>query len=394
MVREAVDRPVSELLRKTWAVSSDSHVVEPPNLWQDRVPGPLRDRAPRVVTEPDGDWWYIDGLRTLSFVGMQAGDRFVKDSTELLTSAAFEQVRPAAYDPALYLAENEVDGIWGSVLYPSEGLSIFKPRSTEVVNASAKAYNDWLAEFCNTNPSRLKGIAIIHLDDVKEACDELARCRAIGLSGALITVAPPPPQSYRHPDYDRFWAVAQDLDMPLSLHIGTERPDPTVTSVSPDTRRQVSESYFATMDYRVRQAFADLIFSGVFERFPRLQVGTVEHELGWIPFFLEQMDYTYKYRPVRGPWHRFIPGVLPSDFFHQNAFASFQEDTVGIRERSLIGVSCLLWGSDYPHTESTFPRSLEILTRLLANVPPDETVSIVCSNAARRYHFDVPSERP
>jgi predicted TIM-barrel fold metal-dependent hydrolase len=124
-----------------------------------------------------------------------------------------------------------------------------------------------------------------------------------------------------------------------------------------------------------------------------LRVGSVEHELAWIPFFLDRMDYTYTDRPRRGDWHHFEDGVLPSDFFRSNSFASFQEDAVGIRIRDVIGVEALMWGSDYPHTESTFPRSREILCGILDGVAADDALKIVARNASRLYHFDVPPAR-
>jgi predicted TIM-barrel fold metal-dependent hydrolase len=155
----------------------------------------------------------------------------------------------------------------------------------------------------------------------------------------------------------------------------------------------VPPSAFVNKDYQVRQAFADLILSGVFERHPRLRVGTVEHELAWIPFFLDQLDYAYTDRPARGPdWRRFDdPTALPSDFFRRQAFASFQEDGVGLRVRDRIGVNLLMWGSDYPHTESTFPRSREILAEIFADVPVEDVRRVVSANAAELYHFEVPA---
>jgi predicted TIM-barrel fold metal-dependent hydrolase len=146
------------------------------------------------------------------------------------------------------------------------------------------------------------------------------------------------------------------------------------------------------MDYQVRRTLADLIFSGVFQRHPGLRIGTVEHELGWIPFFLSQLDYTYTDRPARGPeWKRFAdPDTVPSQFFRTNCFASFQEDAIGLRLSDLIGVETLMWGSDYPHTESTFPRSREVLARILTGVPDDDAHRIVRTNAAGLYGFDVP----
>jgi predicted TIM-barrel fold metal-dependent hydrolase len=126
----------------------------------------------------------------------------------------------------------------------------------------------------------------------------------------------------------------------------------------------------------------------VFERFPGLKVLSVEHEAGWAAYFLHIMDYTYTQRVPRPEWHRFSNGALPSDFFHRNVFISFQEDPIAIQLRTYIGVDNLLWGSDYPHVESTFPRSREVLGEILAGVPEDERARIVGENTARIFHFD------
>ena len=147
-------------------------------------------------------------------------------------------------------------------------------------------------------------------------------------------------------------------------------------------------------DFQIRQALADMILSGVFERYPNLRIGSVEHELAWIPFFLDQMDYTYTQRPPRGEWYRFREtGAVPSDFFRRQVFSSFQEDAIGIRVRDVIGVDTLMWGSDYPHTESTFPRSQEILGQILEGCDADDVKKIVATNAADLYHFERPAKR-
>jgi predicted TIM-barrel fold metal-dependent hydrolase len=138
----------------------------------------------------------------------------------------------------------------------------------------------------------------------------------------------------------------------------------------------------------VRMSLADMIFAGVFERYPRLHIGTVEQELSWIPHFLDRIDYTYTQRARRAYWHRFKGNALPSDFFHQNVFCSFQEDALGIRDRYVIGVDNLMWGSDYPHQESTWPKSREILERILKEVPEGEQAKIAGENVARLYHVD------
>jgi predicted TIM-barrel fold metal-dependent hydrolase len=132
----------------------------------------------------------------------------------------------------------------------------------------------------------------------------------------------------------------------------------------------------------------DLIFSGVFERHPRLTLAIVEFELAWAPNVLSAMDYTYRERHGEAIY-RFRDGMLPSDFFRRNVVLSFQEDAIGIRLRDVIGVDNMMWGSDYPHSESTFPQSRKILTEILAGVPDDEQAKIVGGNTARIYGFDV-----
>jgi predicted TIM-barrel fold metal-dependent hydrolase len=132
----------------------------------------------------------------------------------------------------------------------------------------------------------------------------------------------------------------------------------------------------------------DMIFSGVFERHPRLQLVIVEFELAWAPHMLSAMDYTYRERHEEA-LVRFRGGMRPSDFFRRNVSLSFQEDAIGIRLRDTIGVDNMMWGSDYPHSESTFPRSRKILAEILAGVPEDEQAKIVGGNTARRYRFDV-----
>jgi predicted TIM-barrel fold metal-dependent hydrolase len=384
---------VADVLATTPMVSSDSHIIEPPDLWEGRTPEHLGDRGPRVVREDDGDWWYVDGRKTMSFLGIQTGDRFKGDPDSLRTSGTFEDVRDAAYDPARYLVENESDGIWGSVIYPSQGLVLFSVPSTEVVSAAMRGYNDWLADFCSHDTARLKGIAMVNLDEPDEAVAELERAHDRGLAGALITVAPPAWRPLRDPSLERFWSVAAERSMPLSLHVGTDRGDPRAgdRAFVLDVKN-VPPSAFVNKDFQVRQAFADLILGGVLERHPSLRVGTVEHELAWIPFFLDQMDYTYTDRPPRGPWHRFAdPDARPSHFFHRQCFASFQEDRVGMAVREFIGVGALMWGSDYPHTESTFPRSRQILCDILDGVDAADVVRIVSTNAAELYGFDLPA---
>ena len=265
-------------------------------------------------------------------------------------------------------------------------VSSFSERvpDSELVTAMFGTYNDWVAEFCGSFPDRLKGIALLNVDQVEVGVKELERCAEMGLAGAMIPVSPPEGARYDSPMYDLLWAAAQDLEMPLNLHIGTPRPArgqgfPEVDTMTP--------SFNSNQDHWVRMSLGDIIFGGVFERYPKLQMGAVEFELSWTTYFLDRIDYTYTQRARREGWYRFKEDMIPSDYFHRNVFVSFQEDARGIRDRHDIGVDNLMWGSDYPHQESTFPRSRQILEEILGDCTDEERAKIAGGNAARVYNL-------
>ena len=363
-------------------ISSDSHIIEPEDLWQERIDRRYKDRGPRLLHEAETDQWVCDGLMFGVIGGnQQAGLRF--ETPEKLTDEGSMATVPlGGLDPNEHVKDMDLDGVAAGVLYPSQGLTLFSVPATDVLSAAFRAYNDYLAEFCAPYPDRLKGIAMINIDDVEDGLRELERAANLGLAGAMISVNPVLP--YSHPAYDGFWAAAQDLEMPLSLHIGTGRWRPGM-----DTERIAEESSddFPNLEYYPRRCINGMIFAGVFERYPRLKVGVVEFEVAWAPYFMRRMDDFYKERADGVQGTRFKEDMLPSDFFRRNVFIGFQEDDLGIQFRHHIGVENLLWGSDYPHAESTFPRSREILERIFEGVPEDEKAKIVGENTARLYHF-------
>jgi predicted TIM-barrel fold metal-dependent hydrolase len=368
-----------------WMLSSDSHVIEPPDVWTARVPEEHRAVVPRVEEEDDADWWFVDGLRRVSYSGPSAaGLRFEGGPAALDREIKFAESLPGGHLPELHVKENEADGVWGSVLYPSVGILVYFIESPAALRAAARAYNDWVAEFCSAAPERLKGVAILDVDDVGNAVGELGRARELGLATAMIPVTPLPGRAYDDPSYDPLWAAAQDHDVPLAFHIGTVR-DPVARA------GMNSRAGLATQHKFVDETIARLIFGGVFERFPRLHIVSVEFESGWAPHLIERMDFAYLQRRHWEGTVRFEDGAIPSDFFHRNVFLSFQEDPVGIELRTRIGVQNLMWGSDYPHAESTFPRSRAIVEDVMGDLPADERSAITCGNTARLYRFAVPS---
>ncbi len=371
-------------------ISTDSHVYEPPDVWVGRIEPKFKDRAPEVVRLEDmGDWWFCDGHKLVgAFAGAQTGRRF--EEPEKLTRAdVFENVRPGGYIPEEHVKDMDADGVDAGLLYPTVGLLLYGMSDGELLTAVFRAYNDWIAEFCKPFPKRLKGVAMLNIDDVQVGVKELERCAKMGLAGAMITCYPPDDRPYDSPEYDSLWAAAQDLGIPLGLHVGTNRPGPGQEFANID---ELTPAFLCNAEHWVRMSLAQMIYSGVFARYPKLQVGSVEMELSWAPHFIDRLDYNYTQRArdlfKKGYWDRYTGDMLPSDYFHRNVFLNFQEDARGIKERHFIGVDNLQWGSDYPHPESTFPRTQQILDEILVDCTEEEKAKIAGGNAARVYHFD------
>ena len=363
-------------------ISNDNHVMEPPDLWTDRVEPKFRDRAPRVSRNENGsDFWYCDGNVVITVAaGSQVGLRF-EEPEKLTVEDIWENVRPGGYIPEEHVKDMDVGGIDISLLYPSVGLLLFSVADGKLLSDVFRVYNDWLAEFCKPFPKQLKGIAMINIDDVQEGIREMERCAKMGLIGAMMTVYPPEGRGYWSPEYEPLWAAAQDMNIPLSLHAATNRSQEVSSGGG-------GLSTLINMDHWVRMSLSFMALSGVFERYPKLQIGAIEHELAWIPHFLDRLDYAYTQRTPIGDGYRYKEDMLPSDYIRRNVFHGFQEDGIGIRDRRVIGVDTLQWGEDYPHFESTFPRSREILEEILADCTEEEKAKIVGGNCARVYHLD------
>lgn len=366
-------------------ISSDNHVHEPSDLWTDRIESKFKDRSPHIEHMEDGDWWVCDGRKVVGTGGAQTGVRF-EDPDQLTSSHRIEETRLGGYIPEEHVKDLDIDGMDMSIVYPTAGVMLYGTEDSKLLTSICRAYNDWVAEFFNAIPSRLKGISMLNVDDVAVGVTELERCAKLGFVGAMIPVQPIASQPYDEPIYEPLWAAAQDLGMPLSMHAATIRSEPGNSLENQGFSRP---SYICNMEHAVRLSLGDVIFAGVFERFPKLQLGSVEMELGWAPHFLNRLDYTYSQRgPGSAKRYRLKDGALPSDYFHSNVFLGFQEDGMGIRDRHIIGVDTLQWGADYPHSESTFPRSREIIEEILAECTDDEKAKIVGGNAARIYRLD------
>ena len=334
------------------------------------------------------DAWMLDGQQvgTLGAV-MQAGQRF-EDPSQIDFLGVWEDVRKGAYDPHAMIGENEEDGIWGSVLAAEPGpVLVPRPGQPSCLSEICRAYNDWIADFCKPYPDRLKGIAMLNLDDPDEgAAGARTLSPSWGWSARSSRSRRIADKPYSNPIYDRFWATAQELKHPLLLHIGTPRDGIPANEFTMDLT-ELTGAGRSTTDYWVRYSLGSMVFAGVFDKFPGLRIGSVEHEAAWIPHWLKQMDFTYLERPVFTKGWRSKEGLLPSDYWKRNMFVEFMEDDLGVQLRDRIGVENMLWGSDYPHAEATFPRSQQFLQRMFAGVPEADLRKITSENAAQMFGF-------
>ncbi|MCH8346699.1 MAG: amidohydrolase [Chloroflexi bacterium] len=328
--------------------SSDSHVIEPAGLWVDRLPEAFRESAPGFGGRRDND-------------------------------------KPGAMDRDLRVEEMAADGVSGEFLYPTHGLKALSLENPPLEEACCRVYNDWLIDYCQAAPDRLFGIPMLSMYNIDEAIKEMERCLKLGLKGSVIWQVPPTELSFTSDHYERFWAAAQDMEAPVNLHILSGFG----YAKDPSTRQGI-EGYRSSVNRKLTEGMNtmfDLIFSGVLERYPRLKIVMVENEIGWMPYVLEQWDYYVKRRGFDAP---FSPKKLPSEYFHEQVYATFFNDAVGGHSLSWWGEDNCMWSNDFPHGNSTWPQSREVVARDLGELPPKTRAKLVRENLARLYKVPIP----
>jgi len=364
-------------------ISADSHVSEPADLWTTRIAAAFRERAPHLESRGEmGDFMVADGILPMP-VGLGiAAPRDPKDYK--FFGVKYEEARPGGWNPDERIKDQDIDGVSAEVLYPTLAMPMFGIPDSAYQHACFQAYNEWVAEFCRAHPSRLVGIGLISLADVTIAANEVARIAKLGLRGAMIRGDSPDECPYGDPIYDPLWAALQDHNLPVSLHILTSGKR---QSLNPGAQRTNPMIGVMTVIHYIQRSIADLIFNRVFERFPGLKVVSAENDIGWIAHYIGRMDHAYNR-------HRFWIGqgalqMLPSETFKQHVYATFMDDVAGIATRHLVGVDRLMWASDYPHSDSTWPESRSVLAKHFAGVPDAERRRIVSGNARALYGIEL-----
>jgi predicted TIM-barrel fold metal-dependent hydrolase len=365
-------------------ISADSHVTEPPGTYLDHIDARFRDRAPRMVwNEQLGDIFVIDGIPRPVPLGLVAAAG--KDASQLrISGTRFEELHRGGWDPDARMADQERDGVACEVIYPSVGMVLCAHRDADYKQACFEAYNRWLAEFCGRHPARLLGCGQTAMRSPADGVADLEAIRALGLRGVMLP-ADPVGEDYDSPIWDPFWERSIESGLPLSFHILTGR-DEIFKARGPKLNG------FLSIIRGCQDILGMLILGGVFERHPALRVVCVEADAGWVPHYMYRMDHAWKRHRNWLPAGQKL-SKLPSEYFRENVYTTFQDDWVAFEVASMMNHERLLWANDFPHSDSTWPSSQQMLAEQAAKLSPAQRERVLSANTAELYGID-PSALP
>jgi predicted TIM-barrel fold metal-dependent hydrolase len=342
----------------------------PRDVWEERLPARLRERGPRVVESGGSTWWTCDGA-VIGPHGMR-----MMQSYSAIARAGIEDDGLRASNARLRLQDMDRDGIWASVIYGPNlfGLPIADP---ELHAAALAAYNDWAHDFNRQAPERLAVLPVLPTHSPEVATAELTRVAKMGHRGVIIS-----PFDFRCADaaWAGFWDAAEAAGLPVSFHIGKGTSQVRVVP-----RSWELAAFSAVGPMQLDEPLAMMVFSGVLEKRPALRLVLAESGLGWLPYFVSRLD-------AAGEKH--IPNAddfklqtKPSEIFHRQIYATFEEEPLGPELLPLLGPDNFMWASDYPHPDSTFPHSREAIATAFKGLDPSFVEKVTATNCARLYGF-------
>lgn len=336
------------LASKELIVSADSHVTEPHDLWQRELPARFKSQAPEFPPVRGGHKGGTDGKERIS--------------------------------------EMAADGVSGEVLYPSYTASLYGQKDPALQEASFRVYNEWIREYIGPNTDRLVGIPSISVYNIDNAVKELERSHAAGLRGGpQIWGAPPPELPFSSPHYEPLWEAAAALGVPVNLHVNSG------PSHNRYGREGTAESYRNRVNLRTldgADAVFDLIFSGVLQRHPTLKFVLAEHQIGWVPFYLEQWDWFVAGQGSKTANRPTLPiDREPSYYYYRQIYSTFFNDYAGGRALTWWDKAHdnTLWISDFPHANSSWPNSRKIIDQTIGHLAPDVRRKLLHGNAAKLW---------
>ena len=372
-------------------IDADAHVNPPPTFWDGYLPKPFADRGPRIEEgRPDEihDWVVFEGSRKpLNLMSSTVGQ-----GRNFRPVGRRSDIQSGSWEPAARLGDMARDGVSRAVLFGGGPLGT---ADNDLYLASFGAYNRWLADFCRHDPKHLVGVAYLPMQDIDQSIAMLKEAARLGHRAVNI---PAFPQSktgtggggfaaqvlaltgdpdgalqYDNPEFDRFWTACVDLDMGVTIHLGARVARPQMTRFLPN---------LVMSKVCMAEPIAIMIFGGVFERFPTLRFAAIESGVGWMAWMAEYMDSIYV---NQRHWLQLDLAHPPSFYMDQNVYGSFIRDPVGIRNRELPGGRNIMWSTDYPHSETTWPDSRAVMDRQFAGLSDAERRPIVHDNALRFF---------
>lgn len=367
-------------------VSVDDHVCEPPDLFERHVPERWKDRVPRMVHKPDGtDVWVYEGQQVpnvgLNAVAGRPPEEYGMEPT------ALDQLRPGCYDVDARVGDMNANGVLGSLCFASmtgfTGELFTRSKDKALGEIMVQAYNDWhVDEWCAKHPGRFIPLGLPMLWDVELTAREIHRlarkgCHAITFPDTPGGLGLP---SIHSEHWEPIWRACDETGTVICIHIGSG------TGMGMQDPEAAVEILIAGTPITLFNCANELVFSEFLRRYPNLKIALSEGGTGWIPYFLERVDYTYRHHHA---WTQHdLGGKLPSEIFREHVITCFIDDRAGIRNRELIGVETMTWECDYPHSDSTWPRSPEVLWESLEALPDEDIDRITHLNAMRHFQYD------
>jgi predicted TIM-barrel fold metal-dependent hydrolase len=357
-------------------ISADSHCSMPTEAWQEYLSPEFRERAPRIEHTEEGDFRVFEGTRspimTLNNLAGKKPEEFTLNVRRL------DEQRSGDWDPVQRIKDQEIDGVDVEVLYGGGGItSSDRAFRLDAVRASHR----WMSDYCSAAPGRLLGHAAIPIDTPEMAAEELQRAAKLpGIYGGSIPMFPGPDEDYGNPRWDPLWHAFLDTGLPIGLHVGGRRPGTPQPSIYDSSPRFMTGLVMSKMT--MAEAVSELIHGLVMQRFPELKFIAVEAQIGWISFFQYYSDHIWEKHRY---WTNSELAEPPSHYFRRQVFATFMEDPVGLRERHHIGIDNIMWASDYPHSETTWPNSKSLTDEWFSSFSDEDKRKVLWENAAKLY---------
>ncbi|MGY3554778.1 amidohydrolase family protein [Williamsia sp. R60] len=371
-------------------ISTDDHLIEHPMLWQDRLAPKFLEQGPRIIEKvmvegnKPAQVWQWEG-RVYPYIGLNAvaGKKPEEFGAE---PVRYDDMLPGCYDPKARLADMDVDGVHSALCFPSfprfAGTVFLQGDDMELSLACVQAWNDYiLDEWCPTAPDRYIPMTIMPLWDVDLCIAEIKRtvgrgARAISFPENPVPLGLP---SFHTDHWDRFFSACEEYEQVLCVHFGTSGKPPIT---APEAPMAVMISLFGCNSM---YATADLLFSPVFHRHPKLKFALSEGGIGWVPYMLERIDLTWEK-------HRYYQNidqtVRPSDLFREHMYGCFIDDQHGVNMRHLVGIDNITWECDYPHSDSNWPNSRKFVEQSMLDVPDEDVHKMVELNARKLFRFE------